>query len=439
MTAANPPSPAPSPPLLPFRYEAQTAAGDTRRGTLDATTPADANRQLTLLQLRVLSVEPTPATGRVRRAALGPDDFLIFNQQLAHLTASGLPIERGLRLIAADLHSGKLSDAARAVADELERGVPLEQAFAHHAGRFPSLYGRLIEAGAKAGNLPAMLFNLGHHLELVARLRQTLWPLLSYPIMVVIAMMLVLWFIATRLTPQFRVIFHDFRTSLPWLTDTVMDVGDWLPQILLVVVCIFAAFALLILFLKLSGRSGLIADRLLIWIPVIGPVLRASLLARWIDALRLGIEAGLDLPHAVDLASEATASHRLGVEGRQLVETLVSGKGANFFPGHLIPQTVPAAIELSSRAGDLESTLATLTRMYQDQAEQRVRLVPVVFTPIALFLIAGTVTITVVAMFLPLVKLIQSVSGGGEGLYRISHAQSKKKILGVLGGLGGST
>jgi type II secretory pathway component PulF len=136
-----------------------------------------------------------------------------------------------------------------------------------------------------------------------------------------------------------------------------------------------------------------------------------GLLARWIDALRLGIDAGLDLPRAVALAGDATGSPRLADEGRQMADALVSGRPAA--GGGLLPQTIPAAIELAGRAGDLQSTLATLTRMYQQQAEHRIRLVPVIVAPVALFLIAATVMTTIAALAAPLVKLIQAVSGGG--------------------------
>src|SRR5690349_2675712 len=120
-TSAPPPTPAPAPPPPPpaserhaFRYEAQTVDGRTFRGILEAPTLGEAQNRLTGLQLRILSIEavppgPTGGGGGERRRPLSRDDFLLFNQQLAHLTAAGLPVERGLRLIAADLRAGRLA------------------------------------------------------------------------------------------------------------------------------------------------------------------------------------------------------------------------------------------------------------------------------------------------------------------------------------------
>jgi type IV pilus assembly protein PilC len=260
-----------------------------------------------------------------------------------------------------------------------------------------------------------MLFNLGEHLELVSRLRKVLWRTLAYPLMVIAAMSGVLLFISLFVLPQFRVIFKDFRTTLPAVTEWVLAAGDIYPIVLAAIGVVILAIVITMLILRLTGKAGLLTDRLL-WLPIIGSVLRVSLLARWIDALRLSIEAGLDLPHAAALASDATASPRLAQESKLMTDLLVSGQPAHLFTGRLIPQTVPTAIELASRASgsgsDLQSTLATLTRMYQQQADHRIRLVPVLVTPLALFVMASVVMTAVAAMFLPLVKLIQSVSGG---------------------------
>ncbi len=167
-------------------------------------------------------------------------------------------------------------------------------------------------------------------------------------------------------------------------------------------------------FLRMTGRGGMIADTFLVRVPIIGPVLRAGLLARWIDALRLGIDAGLDLPRAIALASEATASPRLTRDGAALQAAIAAGKSLEAHQGRLLPATVPAAIELAARTGDLPATLATLARMYQQQAEHRLRMLPALITPIAMFIVAATVMTTIAALLMPIMKLIQSVSGGDD-------------------------
>jgi type IV pilus assembly protein PilC len=410
---ANPSTSAEPTPTSSFRYEAQSAGGEAFRGTLEAQSTLAAQEKLSGLKLRVLSVAPAPPGKRER--PLNADDFFLFNQQLAYLTQAGLPVEQGLRLVAQDLRSGRLSRAANAVAAELEKGVPLSQAFEVHARQFPPLYARLVEAGVQAGNLPGMLFTLGHHMELVTRLRQALWRVFAYPVMALVALAGVMLFIATVVLPRFHEIYFDFKTSLPSLTEALFWFGDFYPYIFAVAIGIPLVCVIVWLVARAAGKQGTITDTILLRLPLVGPVLRAGLLARWCDALRLAIEAGLDLPHAITLASDATGSPRLAKDGAALVQTLTSGASLESFHADLIPATIPAAIDLSSRAGDLPSTLGTISRMYAQQAEGRLRLLPSIVVPIMMIVVACAIGVTITALFLPLIKLVQSVSGGGEG------------------------
>jgi type II secretory pathway component PulF len=190
----------PPPPVTGnFAYEAQSVDGRTFRGTLEAPAIAGAADQLQALHLRVTRLEPAEPR---RRVPLGEADFLFVNRQLSHLTAGGLPMERGLRLIADELPR-RQARAVRAIAADLENGVPLGDAFAGRAGTFPETYGRLLEAGVRAHNLPGVLVNLGRHVELLQRLRAAVWRAGAYPLIVagsLLAVLLLIWgFIIPRL------------------------------------------------------------------------------------------------------------------------------------------------------------------------------------------------------------------------------------------------
>jgi type IV pilus assembly protein PilC len=192
----------------------------------------------------------------------------------------------------------------------------------------------------------------------------------------------------------------------------VLWFGEVYPYVFLVAVGIPLACVLLWLFARMGGKQGYITDYVLLRIPLVGPVLKAGLLARWCDALRLSVEAGLDLPRGVALAGDATASPRLTRDGAALNHALATGAPLAHFNGDLLPATVPAAIDLASRAGDLPATLGSVARMYAQQAEGRLRTLPAILVPLMMVLVASAIGITLSALFLPLIKLIQSVSGG---------------------------
>jgi type II secretory pathway component PulF len=394
-----------------FAYEAQTSLGHVFKGTLEAATPDEVHARLSELQLKVMQVS-LAAQEAPKRRAMAADEFVLFNQQLAHLTEAGLPVERGLRLIALDLQSGKLAGAAEEVAAELERGVPLQEAFGRHASRFPPLYGRLVEAGVSAGNLPAMLFNLGKHLELVGRLRRSLVRTLAYPLVVMAALSLVLLFISLYVLPHFENMYSGFQIKLPALTRAMIGFAHVYPWFF----CIFWGVGLLTLVIdssmRGSGGRGIPWMSALRYVPFLGKILQSNMRARWVDSLRIGVEAGLDLPRAVALASDAVDDPAMARDARRLAAAISEGSPLSAYRGEALPPAIAASIELASQAGDLPATLRSLSSMYEQQAEHRLQVLPSILMPLLLIVIACTVSLTIAAMFQPLQPLFQAVMGG---------------------------
>ena len=394
-----------------FAYAAQDAHGRVVRGTIEAVTPSVARQELERVGFQVVEFDAQPKAPRGK--SLRGDDFVAFNQQLAQMTKAGLPIERGLRLIARDMRQGGLSETVDAIADELEKGVPLADAFDKHRGQFPSMYGSLIEAGVKSGNLPGMLLSLGRHLDMVSRLRGALWRAASYPCLLLVALAAVIVFLGLFVLPGFVTIFEEFDTELPSLTLFIIDAGAWMPWAALGVIAFILALPLVAGFLRSTGKDQSFVDRFLIPIPLIGPVLYHNRCARWCDALQIAVTAGLDLPKAINLAGEAVGSPDLQRDGRLLIDWLEQGQNLRAFaPPRAIPATVIAAIELTASHRDLPHALATITNMYEEQADIRISAVQLLATPVLLITMSTLVGFVVAALFLPLAKLIQSVSGG---------------------------
>jgi type IV pilus assembly protein PilC len=409
---------------LSFAYQAQSDEGRRVTGTIDASDAGTAILRLQALRLRVVQIEPIRATpgappagkaeAGARGRALHGDDFAAFNQQLAHLTAAGLPVETGLRLIAQDMRSGRLAATVRLVADELERGTPLGEAFDKHRAKFPSLYGRLLEAGVRSGDLSGVLLNLGRHMEMVQRLRSLLWRTVSYPLTVLTALSVVMLFLGLYVLPQFKELYGGFGIKLPAVTELLLDVSVAIPYaagaLLLLVIVVPLAWGVL----RLRGRDVHVRDSLGLRLPLVGRALQLNLIARWCDALRIGVAAGLDLPAAIALAGDAVRSPRLRADGQALTARLEAGKPLTDAAGELslLPATVPATIELAAGHHDLPSTLRTLSEMYERQAELRTSAIPAILTPILVIGVAVSVGFVILALLMPVLSLIEGISGG---------------------------
>ena len=405
---------APSANLQTFSYRAQTVEGQPLSGTIDAENVDLARSRLESLRLRVLEMSPARAAGSNGAGPLRGVDFLTFNQQLAHLTSAGMPIERGLRLIAQDMRRGRVSSTIRQIADELDRGVPLAQAFEKHASRFPPAYGRLVQAGVRSNNLSGMLLNLGRHMETVARLRAAMWRAISYPLMVFIALCLVVTFIGVYVLPKFEQMFRDFGMRLPGVTLFMLQLGQTAGSLALIVAGVVVGLLLVWRLARGTAAREAVQDTVVSRLPLIGPVIRRSLVARWCDAVGMGVAGGLDLPAAMRLAGDAVGSRRLRRDAETLVARMEAGMpidGGVAARGDLLPGTVTASIELASQSNSLPETLGTLAQMYRQQAHARVGMIPAVLTPLLLSVLMVIIAMVILAMFAPFISLIQSMTG----------------------------
>jgi type IV pilus assembly protein PilC len=389
-----------------FAYIAQTFDGQSMTGTIDATDLDDAAKRLSNLRLRVMHL--TAARRPARAKPLSGPDFAAFNQQLAQLSAAGLPIEQGLRLIAEDLRHGGLAQSVRDVSAELERGVPLGEAFKLHEKQFPTLYGTLIDAGVRSGNLPAVLLNVGRHLELVARLRAEIWRALAYPLTVLAGLLIVLIFLGHFVLPQFQEMYRKWYAPLPAITQCLFVVARWTPVIMIIAACAFVGLPLLWALLRALRLDRAAAD-LALPVPMIGSILRKNLIARWCDAMKVSIQAGLDLGAAVDLSCDVVGSPALRRDCAKIHAQLASGQELDraSVRTRVLPLTVLAVVQLSAHRSDLPGSLQTLATMYQQQAEMRLASLQAVLTPALIIGVALMVGFAILGLFAPMISIFR--------------------------------
>jgi type IV pilus assembly protein PilC len=394
-----------------FAFRATTAGGESLSGTVDAASIETAEHSL--VQLGLLTSEIKRAGKPRTRWPLSGNDFQAFNQQIAQLTAAGMPVEFGLRLIARDMQRGRLAEAIKSVAADLECGKSLPESIAAHRASFPPLYGPLMEAGISAGRLSDVLMNLGLHITFVQRMRSALWRAMSYPTIVLVMLLAVFYFICLSVIPPVEATMQGFHVELPLLTNFVFAIADAVrsPVFLGIFGVLLLAGLGFILWVRMLPAGRAAHERLAINLPIIGRPLRLSLAARWCSAAVLGLDAGLDLSRAIALAGAAVGSTEVARDSVAMQEVLDSG---NRLSGgtrvRVLPHTIPAAIGMAAAGGNLPQTLRTLAQMYEHQAEVTVEAVRVYLSLFLMLLAGAMVTITVFVVVAPLVALIQTIS-----------------------------
>lgn len=394
-----------------FDYTAQCDSGAAISGSLEVSDGEAAMKQLHSMGLRNIDLQRSTHSPSTR--PLAADDFIFFNEQLASLAESGICLDVGLRQLGRDVRSPRLRAVLEAVATDLERGQSLDDALETHAGQMPGLYAHVVRAGLRSGHLPAVLLNLSHHLRLVSETRQMIAEALTYPAMVLLLACGVLTALAALVIPQFKEIFSEWGIVLPAVTRAVLDFAGAMPTVLIAVGVVAVVAGVVLLSMGRTPAGRWTRERLVLALPVVGPMIGDSLRARFLRAMAFAVDSGLPLPEALRLSAGASASPGLMREAQRIAEQVEAG--ADLYDvsqsERLIPAMVGYLVRVRGDAVSLRHALIQLSKAYESRAMHAQSVLRGVVAPVAIVLVGVVVGVMILAMFLPMAQLIQSVSG----------------------------
>jgi type IV pilus assembly protein PilC len=352
-----------------------------------------------------------------RRAGITADDLVFFNEQVASFAKAGVPLNEGLAQLARDIESPRLRKWIEALLAETRAGVPLEEAFARHEGGLPVFYSQVIRAGIGNGELAATLLNLNQHLSFGASLRRMLWETLSYPIVIMIAAIAVVSFFFFNVVPQFKEIFADFDTRLPAVTLALLALANAYPTLLTALVILVTAFVGLWFALGFSRRGQAIRQHVAIRLPLIRQLYRNAIMARFFRAVAIATGNGIPLPTALRLASSATGQQPLMADAEHLAERVEHGESAYAAAQRcrLIPPLFGLCVHSAIGHDGVPSAVAKLAAAYENRVRHGQEILRTLLQPLVILGMGLVMGFMIVGLFLPLVSLVQSMSGGGGG------------------------
>jgi len=398
--------------MATFAYEALTVSGRLMQGTLEAGSPDEAGQALGQMQLKVNSIrEVGPAKPK---GLVGRNEFLLFNQQLASITKAGIPLERGLRELAADVASPAMRQLVQEVAADLEGGMSIDQVFEKRHRQFPPLYGRILKAGVQTGRLPEMLTNLNRHLELSSQTRRILFEALTYPAIVLVFGAVILTGVFLFIIPQFESVLREMVGGrLNPVTTLVLGLPRHVIPFWIGLGCVAGAAVLVLAACATSPSGRRFRESLVVRLPVIGKVLYAGTLSRFSEAMSTLVAAGCDMPACLRLAADAAGSERLVLEAGNLATQIEQGT-AVLEAGHfcrVISRLFLYSVQLGIQRNELQDNLHSLADMYASQAKHNQARLSAVLLPLLLILIGGIVALAVLAMFLPMIQVVTALGG----------------------------
>lgn len=417
-----------------FSYEAMNKVGQPVKGTVEATSSEEA-----IAKVRAQGHFPTKikaasggsgkgpgiikrvsisASGTAKRKAAGGVSTKLlcqFTRQLATLVDAGLPILRSLRILEQQQKPGALKMAIRFVAEDVEGGATLSEAMSRHPKAFNRLYVNMVRAGELGGVLDVILQRLADFMEKAQHLKSKVIGAMIYPAAVISFAMLIVVGIMLVVIPQFETIFADMDQELPAVTALLMDASKWIKDDngwAVVLVTPFAIMGILKL-IRMSSTGRFFLDSISLKIPVFGQITGKTAVARFTRTLGTLLAAGVPILEALtitrDTAGNEAFSRALskvhdGIrEGESFAEPLRQAK--------IVEPMVVNMIDVGEETGELDSMLGRVADTYEGEVETLVSSMVSLLEPFMVITLGGIVGFIVVALFMPMVSMIQNVAG----------------------------
>ena len=428
-----------------YAYEAMDASGKARKGEVDASSSEDAIQKLRGDGLYPTAVreqkgkgqqgpKADPADRKKKRKAGFSLSFggiplkrmTTFTRQLSTLQDAGLPLLRSLQILESQQKPGKLKSVLGVVCEDVEGGNTLSDAFARHPKAFDRLYTKMVKAGEIGGVLDVILQRLADFMEKGQRLRRRIKGAMIYPTVVILIAVAIVTGIMYFVIPKFQEIFNDFNVKLPALTIFLIDASKWIagssspdqrvPGVVWIITGPFILFFLFKVIRKTKfGKAG--TDWLFLRIPVIGDLIRKTTIARFTRTLGTLVAAGVPILEAITITKETSGNW---VFERALGSVHDSIKEGETFAGPLRKAKVCDAIvvnmiDVGEETGDLDVMLMKIADNYDEEVDVAVASLLSLLEPFMVVILGGIVGTIVLALFLPLVSMIESVSGQKGG------------------------
>lgn len=396
-----------------FRYLTRDSSGASQSGTLAAATPEMLTAELRGRGLLVLDIEALEERGR-GAVTLNPGTWLAARsfdvemgfQQLATMLHSGLSLLESLRTVADQARRVRATAVWNDVADRIEQGTTFAAALSAHPV-FSEHVVQLVRVGEASGNLDNALRNAADHLERSRQVRLTVINALAYPAVVTLMAIGVAAFLVFGVIPKIQKYLGGRGRSLPGITQSLLDVTNWVQNSLPYIGIVLFATLLALFFMYRWPPGRLAMDSLLLRIPVVGGILRLSGTAVLARSLGILIESGVTLLDSLKTVERLLGNRALGarvVAARESVlrgGTLATGLTAkrSFMP------MLPRMVAVGENAGTLAPVLAEVARFHENQLVVSIRRMSVLIEPVVIIVVGGIVAFVYIAFFVALFSL----------------------------------
>ncbi len=403
--------------MLTFRYEARNAkTGESVKAQVQAENQQSALKVIREKGLTPLKVELEKSSlgGRFRR--IKTKDRVLFSRQLSTLLNAGLPLVQSLRSVAKQTSNKQFQALINTIITDVEGGYSFSKALAKNPNVFNRVFVSLVEASEVSGTLDSGLERLADQQEKDADIVSKVRGAMTYPLIVLLVMMVVVGFMVVKVLPQVENIYAGIKgASLPFLTTSLLALSHAITDYLLIVLVVVAV---LIFFVRRwtktsSGRSALDLAKMKAW--PIGPLFMKMYMARFARTGTTLASSGVPILQVLEITADAVDNVHISKSIRAAIVKVKSGKSLaqaiENDPNFL--ELVPNMLSIGEQSGSIETMFGKIAEYYEKEVDNEIKSVSTIIEPV-MMVVMGIIAITIVAaVLLPIYGLVSNSGFSG--------------------------
>ncbi len=411
-----------------FQYEAMDNTGLEVKDTIEA--PSESEAQDLIREKGFYVTKITEKTKKRKKGAsakkkgpppkkqtftiggVGAKKLTMFTRQLSTLQDAGLPILRSLRILEGQEKPGALKNSLMGVIEDVESGNTLSEAMAKQPKAFDNLYVNMVKAGEAGGALEVILQRLAEFKERSQSLKRKVKGAMIYPCAVITVATAIVGFIMYWIIPKFKAIFEDFGVELPQITVVLIETSNWVVNYwYLIPVMPFTVF-LMVKLIRKNKTGAYIVDRIMLKIPILGKIIQKSTIARTCRTLGTLIASGVPILEALSIARD-TAGNEVFRKAFDHIHSSIREGESMAVPlreTRITDDMVVNMVDVGEETGALDNMLYKVADVYDEEVSVLVEGLINLLEPIMVVVLGLIVGFIVIALFMPLVKLLNDLS-----------------------------
>lgn len=404
-----------------YKYIGFTAQGKKVESTVEADSERDVKKILRRQNIRATKViapsmfEADLGQWMVDKGLarpFGQAELMRFTRQLAILINAGVPILECLEILHKQEQNMVLKRVVKNVSMQVEEGKSLYDALNSQTG-FTKLYCSLVKAGEAAGILDSILNKLAEFLEKQEKLKKQVKSALTYPVIVVIVGIIVIFGLMTFVVPQFVGMLKESNQEIPWVTQTVIDVSDFFRNYTLLLIAGLVAGTMFFLNFIKTKEGKAAWDRFTMKAPLFGMLIIKGNLGAFTRTLSTMLAAGVPIIDSLEICIDTLDNTQIAKDLMKVRQAVMEGKSITDPLSRIayFPPLVTQMMKVGESTGNLDTMLVKVADVFQEEVEELVANLTKLIEPLILVGLGGIIGFVLIAMYLP---IFMSAGGAGD-------------------------